>query len=165
MNELLQDLIAHQAWADAEHWRALEAHPGALQDEAICTRLYHFHFTQKAFLIIIRGEELRFPRREDLPDIPTLKQLVIGYHADLAVLLRNATDADLARTLTVPWFQDPPVAITVTQALAQAATHSHYHRGQNASRLREIGGQPPTTDLITWYWKGRPGPSWMPNSL
>ncbi|MGA9362746.1 MAG: hypothetical protein WBW16_00070 [Bacteroidota bacterium] len=30
MNDLLLDLYAHQAWADAEHWRAFEAKPGAL---------------------------------------------------------------------------------------------------------------------------------------
>jgi hypothetical protein len=23
-------------------------------------------------------------------------------------------------------------------------------------RLRERGGEPPTSDLIVWYWKGRP---------
>jgi uncharacterized damage-inducible protein DinB len=38
--------------------------------------------------------------------------------------------------------------------------HSHYHRGQNATRLRELGGEPPPTDLIVWYWKGRPAPEW-----
>ena len=36
------------------------------------------------------------------------------------------------------------------------AMHSQWHRGQNAMRLRELGGEPPTTDLIVWYWKGRP---------
>ncbi len=25
MNDLLHDLVEHQAWAGAEHWRALEA--------------------------------------------------------------------------------------------------------------------------------------------
>jgi uncharacterized damage-inducible protein DinB len=39
--------------------------------------------------------------------------------------------------------------------------HSHYHRGQNATRLRELGGDPPGTDLITWIWKGRPAASWQ----
>jgi uncharacterized damage-inducible protein DinB len=38
--------------------------------------------------------------------------------------------------------------------------HSHYHRGQNATRLRELGGTPPTTDYIVWLWKGRPQPAW-----
>ena len=38
--------------------------------------------------------------------------------------------------------------------------HSHYHRGQNATRLRELGAEPPGTDLIVWYWKSRPAPAW-----
>ena len=160
MNELLHDLIAHQEWADAEHWRALEAHPGALQDDIIRKRLYHYHLTQRAFLTIIRGEEFKLPRREDLPDMPTTKQLVILYHSDVTTFLKNATQEVLDRTLTLPWFQNPPIIITVTQALAQVAMHSQYHRGQNAARLREIGGQPPLTDLVAWYWKGRPAPVW-----
>ncbi len=31
--------------------------------------------------------------------------------------------------------------------------HCHYHRGQNASGLKELGGRLPLTDLIVWYWK------------
>jgi len=42
------------------------------------------------------------------------------------------------------------------EALTQMAMHSQWHRGQNATRLRELGAQPPTVDLIAWYWKGRP---------
>jgi hypothetical protein len=32
--------------------------------------------------------------------------------------------------------------VTVTEALTQCAMHSHYHRAQNATRLRELGGGP-----------------------
>ena len=35
MDSYLNELYAHQAWADAEHWRAIEAHPAALSDKAI----------------------------------------------------------------------------------------------------------------------------------
>ena len=38
----------------------------------------------------------------------------------------------------------------------QAAMHGHYHRGQNATGLRELGGSPPLTDLTIWYSKGSP---------
>jgi uncharacterized damage-inducible protein DinB len=38
--------------------------------------------------------------------------------------------------------------------------HSHHHRGQNAAALRELGGEPPPTDLIVWYWKEKPGAPW-----
>jgi hypothetical protein len=30
--------------------------------------------------------------------------------------------------------------------------------------LRELGAEPPMTDLIFWYWKGRPGPDWTGES-
>ena len=49
-NEWLRDLYAHQAWADAEHWNAIGAHPAAREDAAIHQRLHHLHFVQHAFL-------------------------------------------------------------------------------------------------------------------
>jgi len=55
---------------------------------------------------------------------------------------------------------DAPTKISIGEALTQAAMHSHYHRGQNATRLRELGGEPPMTDYIVWLWKGRPQPAW-----
>jgi uncharacterized damage-inducible protein DinB len=60
----------------------------------------------------------------------------------------------------IVWFNDPPLRITVAEALTQCAMHSQWHRGQNAARLRELGTEPPTLDLIVWYWKGRPPAVW-----
>ena len=160
MNGLLRDLYGHQAWADAEHWKALEAHPGALEDPAIRQRLYHIHLTQRAFLLIVRGEALSLPHLRDFPNMMALKDSVKAYHGEAAIFLKDASDSQLAEVVTIPWFKDPPISITVAQALTQAAMHSHYHRGQNATRLRELGGKPPLTDLIVWYWKGRPETKW-----
>ena len=50
MNPLLRDFFGHQSWADAEHWRAIEAHPSAAADAAIQTRLHHIHMVQRVFL-------------------------------------------------------------------------------------------------------------------
>ena len=71
-----------------------------------------------------------------------------------------ATLDGLEERIAIPWFQNPPLSTTVTEALTQCAMHSHYHRGQNATRLRELGAEPPLTDLIVWCWKGRPAPQW-----
>jgi uncharacterized damage-inducible protein DinB len=160
MSGMLLELYGHQAWADAEHWRAFETLPGALEDTAIRDRLYHYHLTQRAFLLIVRGDTLSFPRPEDLPNMTALKQYAQTYHNEAGEFLRNASTAELDRMVVIPWFKDPPIRITVAQALTQAAMHSQYHRGQNASRLRELGGAPPLTDLIVWYWKGRPDAKW-----
>ena len=44
-----------------------------------------------------------------------------------------------AETLSMPWAPEGSALLTVERALTQAAMHSHYHRGQNATRLRELG--------------------------
>src|SRR5438270_11083425 len=55
MNPLLRDLCQHQAWADALHWRAIEAHPSAGADQAIRNRLHHIHMVQRAFVWAVDG--------------------------------------------------------------------------------------------------------------
>ena len=49
-----------------------------------------------------------------------------------------------------------PLTITVGEALMQMAMHSQWHRGQNATRLRELGAQPAAVDLIAGTGKAGP---------
>jgi hypothetical protein len=58
--------------------------------------------------------------------------------------------------VSVPFFKDPRLNVTVEQALPQAALHSHYHRARFAPRIRAKGIDPPATDFIVWLWKGHP---------
>jgi uncharacterized damage-inducible protein DinB len=161
MDSYLEELYAHQEWADAEHWRAFEAYPAALADRAIRERLHHIHLVQSAFLWVVgrRTEQFVITKVEDYPDIRHLKLFARKYHADMATKLGGIDDATLAAMIEVPWFQ-PPLKISVRHALTQAAMHSHYHRGQNATRLRELGRVPPGTDFIEWLHRGQPDPKW-----
>lgn len=156
----LSELYGHQAWADAEHWRAIEAHGAALADRAILERLHHIHLVQRAFLSMAKGDPVAISKPADFASPGDLKAYAREYHAAVAHYLSIVTPDRLAERLSIPWFKDPPISITVAQALTQAAMHSHYHRGQNAARLRELGGEPPLTDLIVWYWKGQPAARW-----
>ena len=81
------------------------------------------------------------------------------YHDEAAAFVAGASSR-LDELVQIPWFQDPACRIPVREALLQVALHSHGHRAQNATRLRELGGQAPTTDYIVWLWKGRPAPEW-----
>ena len=69
------------------------------------------------------------------------------------------TPVEFEETIEIPWFQ-PALKISRQQALMQAAMHSHYHRGQNATRFRELGGVPPMTDFIIWLRAGQPAAKW-----
>lgn len=157
----LDELYAHQAWADAEHWRALEAHPPALADKALCERLVHIHQVQYAFLWMVgpRPESFAFKNLRDYASMAELKADAQRYHAQIAEVLKGVTDTQLEEIVHAPWFSRP-TNISRRHALMQAAMHSHYHRGQNATRLRELGGAPPITDFIIFVRNGQPAARW-----
>jgi uncharacterized damage-inducible protein DinB len=161
MTSYLDELYAHQEWADAEHWRAFEAHPAALADKAIRERLLHIHQVQYGFLWITgpRTSGFEFKKLEDFPSMADMKQYAQRYHASAGELLRGLDPGKLEELVEAPWFK-PPLKLSRRHALMQAAMHSHYHRGQNATRLRELGGTPPTTDFIVWLRDGQPAAKW-----
>jgi uncharacterized damage-inducible protein DinB len=156
----LEELFAHQEWADAEHWCAFDAHPAALEDKAIRERLFHIHYVQHAFLWVTGLRTSGFETRK-LEDFQSMADLKKYAQEGLSQLNSFVISVDLAslELIEVPWFR-PPAKIAVRHALLQAAMHSHYHRGQNATRLRELGGAPPMTDFIAWLHKGQPAAQW-----
>lgn len=159
MTTYLHELYSHQEWADAEHWRAFEAYPAALADRAIRDRLHHIHLVQSAFLWVVgpRTAQFTISKVEDYPEMADLKAFARKYHSDMYATLGAMDEERLM--VEVPWFT-PPLKIAVRHALTQAAMHSHYHRGQNAIRLRELGGAPPGTDFIEWLRRGQPAAQW-----
>jgi uncharacterized damage-inducible protein DinB len=54
----------------------------------------------------------------------------------------------------------PFSAVTHRETLLQIPMHSHYHRGQVNTRLRELGATPPLVDFIAWAWMGKPAAEW-----
>lgn len=161
MSSYLDELYAHQEWADAEHWRAFEAHPAALADKAIRERLLHIHLVQHAFLWIMgpRTSEFSFKKMEDFPSMAELKTYARQGLAEISALLKKTDQDCMEEVIEVVWFK-PPLKISRRHALTQAAMHSHYHRGQNATRLRELGGDPPMTDFIVWLRDEKPAARW-----
>jgi uncharacterized damage-inducible protein DinB len=161
MNALLRDLYDHQEWADAEHWRAIGALQAARDYAPLRQRLHHIHQVQRMF-VWAAGDRTTRPKGTTPMDFATfddLKAYARGAHEQIRALLPTICAERLAATISMPWFPTP-CELTLETALAQMAMHSHYHRGQNAVILRELGGEPPTTDLIVWHWKGRPAPDW-----
>jgi uncharacterized damage-inducible protein DinB len=162
MKSVLCDLYAHQAWASSEHWRAIRSHGPAATDPAIHNRLHHIMLVEQGFLWVAQGGRGPFSmtKPEDFASLDTLAPVARGVDSEVVALVESMDDASYEVQVAIPWFKQPPLTLSLGQALLQAAMHSQYHRGQNATRLRELGGEPPLTDLIFWYWKGRPAPSW-----
>jgi uncharacterized damage-inducible protein DinB len=158
---LLRDLLAHREWADAEQLRALAQHQPAAVDPTILKRWHHMIAVQRTFLWAAGG----LPQYE-MPDLATFDSLAslatygrTGHGLERAYV-NTLTSRQLREEVVIPFFQNPTLSVSRSEALAQSVMHSQHHRAQNATRLRELGGVPPTTDLIIWYWQGRPAARW-----
>jgi uncharacterized damage-inducible protein DinB len=158
---LLRDMFVHQEWADAEHWRAMRVVPAARESQPLLRRLHHIHQVQRMFVWAL-GDRATAPTPTSPKDFKTfdeLKAYAQGSHEQIRQMVSQLLPGRLSETIVMPWFPTR-CELAVESALTQMAMHSHYHRGQNAMILRELGGEPPATDLIVWHWKGRPDPDW-----
>ena len=160
MLNLVIDFYGHQQWADAEVWKALEAFPSSLEDDDVRKKFHHIHLVQAAYLAIVTNTELVRKKLEEFSSMAELKTYGITHHKLWMEFLPQLTEDKLKEKANIPWFRKVPVDITIGQGIIQASMHSHYHRGQITMRLRQLGGDPPTTDLIAWYIKGKPEPNW-----
>ncbi len=106
MNSYLDELYAHQEWADAEHWRAIEAHPAALADKAIRERLLHIHLVQHGFLWVTAPQrtEFIFKKLEDFPSIANLKMYARQGLEEMRERLWNTDQVRMEEVIEVPWF-------------------------------------------------------------
>jgi uncharacterized damage-inducible protein DinB len=151
--QFLRDMARHQAWADEEHWKVLRANDTARQDAQIRKRLNHMVTAQEMLTTLARGEmpdPARSKERESIDELSSaMAQARQGLESAIASL-------DLDRMISLPRGPQGPFQAPAGVLLLQALTHSQHHRGQNASRMRELGITPPLTDYIVWYALGRP---------
>lgn len=152
-SEQLLDLARHQAWADAAHWTTLREHAALLEDAEIRTRLNHMVGAAKMLTTLARGEKPDFSGKKEIDSMDELEAAMRTANADLAAALASA---GLDKMIALPRGPKGPFEAPAGVLLLQALTHSQHHRGQNASRMRQLGVTPPMTDYIAWYALGRP---------
>jgi len=151
--EALLDLARHQTWADAAHWKALRENTKLLEDAEIRTRLNHMVMAVKMLTMLARGETPDAAVKKEIDSVDELEAAMGKAHADLAAMLGTV---DLEKMIALPRGPKGPFEAPAGVLLLQAITHSQHHRGQNASRMRQLGATPPMTDYVIWYALGRP---------
>ena len=151
--EILLEMARHQAWADAAHWKTLRENAALLEDAEIRTRLNHMLMTLKMLTTLARGQTPDAAEMKEIDSIDELEVLMGKAHGDLAATLASA---DLDKMIALPRGPKGPFEAPAGVLLLQALTHSQHHRGQNASRMRQLGAKPPMTDFVIWYALGRP---------
>ena len=81
-------------------------------------------------------------------------------HAALRSYLPTLKAGDLARDLSFTALNGEAVTQNMGDTLLQVPMHSHYHRGQNATRMRVLGSAMPGTDWAFWARRNRPEAQW-----
>ncbi len=159
MLEPFATLFQHEAWADRALLQAIAGHPETAADETVRKRLRHAHVVQRAFLAYLEGEEPDMAAiRKPFESLEAYGASLREYQGRVKEALERFDDEALRRVGKLSWFEG--AEFTFAEMMLQMTMHSHHHRGQNMLRLRELGGEPPTLDLIVWVANGRPAPSW-----
>src|ERR1017187_3699200 len=121
--ELLKDLARYQAWADAEHWKALHANAALLEDPEIRKRLNHILLGCQMLTTLARGEVPDMARMKDLESMAEL-ETALGKAND--VLAATLGSADLAKVIGLSRGPKGPFEAPAGVVLLQALLHSQH---------------------------------------
>jgi len=159
MVALFRELFHHQAYADASLLMAIQRHEGASKDPELRTLLHHILLAHRFWLHLSQGLPFSVETENVVP--ATLDAIITGYKQTQKqenAWLEQLEESDLVRTVESSYLPNRKVA--VREALMQVFLHSQGHRAQCATRLRMLGGEPPSSDYILWL-KERPDPTWV----
>ena len=149
---LLYTLWADRVCLDAVRGVSLEhlTRDAGVSFGSVLGTLSHILSSQRRWLARFVGQSV--PEPVAYSDLDSLAAAWAETSAELEAFLASLTDEQLAAEVT--W---TPGAEAVTRPLWQPVlhmvNHSTYHRGQVASLLRQLGYQPPKTDLIHFFLK------------
>ena len=161
-----RSLLTHMEWADALTWRAARAIPAAQTDERLRWLFHHFHLVQSVYLQTWRGDPFALTELSSYPDLKAIEAWARPYYPLVSAFANSVDDARFGAVLEYPWANlivekfEVVRPSTFSESAWQVLSHTTYHRGQVATRLRELGGEPPLVDFLVWVWSGKPAPDW-----
>lgn len=164
---LISDLYGHMEWADARMWEHVMATPAAVEDTDMKERLFHIHFTHRAFLQVWRGDEFRLMKAEEFDSLAEIYDWMKPWYGEVRAYLESIAPEKLDAPMVLPWAQyfarelnGEVATTTLGETMLQIASHTTHHRAQVSTVVRQLGGKPGMVDYIGWLWAGRPAAAW-----
>jgi uncharacterized damage-inducible protein DinB len=160
------DLLTHMEWADAQSWRAIRTLPAAQSDERLKWLMHHSHLVQSIYLQAWRGDPFQLTENASYPDLAAIEAWARPYYTQVREFADAVDEARFPQPVEFPWSAmiaekfGTILPATLSESAWQVLSHSTYHRGQLATRIRELGGEPPMVDFLYWVWSGKPAPDW-----
>ena len=161
-----RDLLTHMEWADALTWRAARAVPAAPTDGRLKYLLHHMHLVQEVYLQAWRGDPFKLTELTAFSDLAAIEAWAAPYYRQVAEYAMVLDESKFSQPVEFSWSQliadryGKVVPATLAESAWQVFSHTTYHRGQVAVRIRELGGEPPLVDFLVWVWSGKPAPEW-----
>jgi len=105
----------------------------------------------------IRGETVAaLPTEEELPTLVAAARRLDEAHDACDRLLPALSPERLAATWTYRNLQGRARSLPFWAVLRHVVNHGSYHRGQIASKLRRLGVEAESTDLVLWAIEATP---------
>lgn len=158
MLALLQDVVRHKVYANASLLKAICQHEMAARDEELRKLLHHILLANRFWFSLTVGAPFDAEAESRIPD--SLDALTAGFretHIRELDWVSQLQESEITRFLETPHI--PGYKFSVAEAAMQVCLHSHGHRCQCATRVRLLGGVPPTMDFILWV-RERPAADW-----
>jgi uncharacterized damage-inducible protein DinB len=157
----VRELLLYMLWADRLMLKAIrEVTPEDLTRDAgvsfgsLLGTMVHMLGSQRLWLSRFAGSQIA--RRPDLSDFPDLPSWIQGWEetaAGVEAFLAGLTDEQLATEITWTDTEGPLRTRPLWQPVLHMVNHNTYHRGQVVSLMRQLGYEPPHTDLIRFFLK------------
>ena len=154
-----RDLLLYMLWADRTTLRSVrDVSPEDLRRDAgisfgsLFGTMVHILASQRRWLARFQGHApAHLPVVDDFPDLLSWIHAWEETAAEIEAFLAALTDEQLAAPLA--WTDSEGAALTrpLWQPVLHLVNHTSYHRGQMVSLLRQMGYQPPSTDLIRYF--------------
>jgi uncharacterized damage-inducible protein DinB len=162
-----RDLLLYMLWADRETLKAVrEVRPEDLTRDAgisfgsLLGTLAHILGSQRMWLSRFSGDPLdRVPGPLDYPDLQAWIQGWEENAAGIGAFIASLTDEQIAAPITWTNTRGETFTRPLWQPVLHLVNHSSYHRGQVVSLLRQLGHQPPSTDLNYYFLRSEYNPA------
>lgn len=157
--------LRQMEWADALTWRAARELPQA--DERLRYLFHHIHVVQHVYLQAWRGDPFAPTELSSYADLASIETWARAFHSRAREFSATVDESRFDQPVEFPWsamiaeqFGADVTPATFAESAFQVFTHTIYHRGQIALRVRELGGVPPTVDYLVLVWSGKPAAEW-----
>ncbi len=137
-------LLEHDGWANFAVLAALRDSPAPEQARAW---MAHLVASERLWLARLRQEPSSMPVWPDL-DLDTCAAELTELQGEWMRCLESLDEEGLEEGVPYRNSKGEFWTSTVGDILSHVLLHSHYHRGQIASAVREAGGTPAYTDFI-----------------